>query len=44
MAMNNLAVAYLAAGSYDKAIALFERTLELHRKVLGPEHPTQSPA
>lgn len=37
--MGNLALAYKAAGELDKALALFEQTLEKRRVKLGDEHP-----
>ena len=37
--MNNLADVYDAQGKYAQAEALFSQTLEIQRRVLGPEHP-----
>ena len=37
--MNNLALAYQAAGKLDLALPLFEETLKLTKAKLGPEHP-----
>ena len=37
--MNNLAVAYQAAGKLDLALPLFEETLKLTKAKLGPDHP-----
>ena len=37
--MNNLAVAYQAAGKLDLALPLYEETLELRKAKLGPDHP-----
>ena len=37
--MNNLAVAYYFQGKYAQAEALYSQTLEIRRRVLGPEHP-----
>ena len=37
--MNNLAVAYQAAGKLDLALPLFEETLKLRKAKLGPDHP-----
>ena len=37
--MNNLALAYQAAGKPDLALPLFEETLKLKKAKLGPEHP-----
>ena len=36
---NSLAGAYRAAGRLDKAIALYEQTLEDSIRILGPDHP-----
>ena len=36
---NNLAYAYQTAGRLDKAIALFEQTLNDSTRILGPHHP-----
>jgi len=37
---NNLAGTYRASGRLDKAIALYEQTLEDSIRVLGPDHPS----
>ena len=37
--MNNLAVAYQAAGKLDLALPLLEETLKLQKAKLGPDHP-----
>jgi len=37
--MNNLALAYRAAGKLDQALPLLEETLKLRKAKLGPEHP-----
>ena len=37
--MNNLALAYQAAGKLDLALPLFEETLKLRKAKLGPDHP-----
>jgi lipopolysaccharide biosynthesis regulator YciM len=37
--MNNLAIAYKAAGRLDRAIPLHEQTLELRKSKLGADHP-----
>ena len=37
---NNLAGAYRASGRLDKAIALYEQTLEDSIRILGPDHPS----
>ena len=37
---NSLAGAYRAAGRLDKAIALYEQTLEDSIRILGPDHPS----
>jgi non-specific serine/threonine protein kinase/serine/threonine-protein kinase len=37
--MNNLANVYQYEGKYAQAEALFRQTLEIRRRVLGPEHP-----
>ena len=37
--MNNLAVAYWAAGKLDLAMPLFEETLKLQKAKFGPDHP-----
>ena len=37
--MNNLAEVYGVQGKYAQAEALFSQTLEIQRRVLGPEHP-----
>jgi Tfp pilus assembly protein PilF len=37
--MNNLAAALGDQGRYDEAEKLFRQTLEIRRRVLGPEHP-----
>ena len=39
MSMNNLANVYLAEGKYPQAEALYRETMEIQRRVLGPEHP-----
>jgi len=36
---NNLAAAYQAAGRFDEAIALFERTLADRERLLGADDP-----
>ena len=36
---NNLAGTYRASGRLDKAITLYEQTLEDHTHILGPHHP-----
>jgi len=36
--MNNLAIAYASAGKLVEAMPLFEKTLELRKATLGPEH------
>ena len=42
--MNNLADVYDEEGKYAQAEALYSQTLEIQRRVLGPEHPdTLSP-
>ena len=42
--MNNLAVAYQAAGKLDLALPLFEETLKLRKPSSAPIIPTRSPA
>ena len=37
--MNNLAIVYDEQGKYPQAEALYSQTLEIRRRVLGPEHP-----
>ena len=37
--MNNLAAAYRALARHQEALALQERVLEAHTRVLGTEHP-----
>jgi tetratricopeptide (TPR) repeat protein len=37
--MNNLASAYANMGKLDRSVPLFEETLRLARKELGPDHP-----
>jgi tetratricopeptide (TPR) repeat protein len=37
--MNNLALAYQAAGQLDKALPLLEQTLAKQKEKLGPDHP-----
>ena len=37
--MNDLALAYQAAGKLDRAVPLLEETLKLQKAILGPEHP-----
>ena len=37
--MNNLALAYQAAGKLNLALPLFEETLRLRTAKLGPDHP-----
>ena len=37
--MHNLATTYREQGSYANAQRLYEQTLEIRRRVLGPEHP-----
>jgi len=37
--MNNLALAYQAAGKLDRALPLFEETVALMKSKLGPDHP-----
>ena len=37
---NNLAGTYRASGRLDKAIALYEQTLEDSIRILGPDHPS----
>jgi tetratricopeptide (TPR) repeat protein len=39
MSMNNLADVYAAEGKYAQAEALFNKNLEVKRRVLGPTHP-----
>lgn len=39
VSMAGLAVAYIEAGQLEKALPLFEETLELRRTKLGPDHP-----
>ena len=38
--LNYLAVLYYAQGRYTEAETLYQRSLEIGRKVLGPERPT----
>ena len=40
--MNNLALAYRAAGKLDLALPLFEETLKLKKAMLGSEHPNHA--
>jgi hypothetical protein len=37
--MNNLAGLYLIQGKYEAAEPVYKETLQLTKKVLGPEHP-----
>ena len=37
---NNLAATYRASGRLDKAIALYEQTLDDVARILGPDHPS----
>ncbi len=37
--LNNLAELYQARGHYAEAEPLYERSLAIQEKVLGPEHP-----
>ena len=37
--LNNLAVLYLAQGQYAQAEPLYQRSLAIWEKTLGPEHP-----
>jgi tetratricopeptide (TPR) repeat protein len=37
--MNLLAAVYMDEGKYAQAEALFTQTLEVHKRVLGPENP-----
>jgi len=37
--VNNLAGNYHAQGKYAKAVPLYERTLIIYEKTLGPDHP-----
>ena len=37
--MHNLASLYFSRGRFDDAERLYAQTLELSRRVLGPEHP-----
>jgi tetratricopeptide (TPR) repeat protein len=37
--MNNLAIAYQAAGQLTKSVGLLEQTLEKMKAALGPDHP-----
>jgi eukaryotic-like serine/threonine-protein kinase len=37
--MDSLASVYTLEGKYAEAVALFGQTLEIERRVLGPEHP-----
>ncbi len=39
ISMNNLANVYWSQGKYGQAEALYSQTLEIQRRVLGPEHP-----
>ena len=39
LSMNNLALAYQAAGKLDLALPLHEETLKLKKAKLGPDHP-----
>jgi len=42
--MNNLALAYQAAGKLDLALPLFEETLKLRKAMVGPRtSPRRSP-
>src|SRR3954451_20078659 len=36
-ALNYLAVSYRALGRYEEAIPLFQRMLEIHEKIVGPD-------
>ncbi|MBI3937618.1 MAG: CHAT domain-containing protein [Betaproteobacteria bacterium] len=38
MSLNNLAALYEATGEYARALALYERSLAIREKALGPEH------
>ena len=42
--MNNLAMAYGAAGRTAEALALHEETLKLMKPKLGPDHPDTLPS
>jgi non-specific serine/threonine protein kinase/serine/threonine-protein kinase len=37
--MNNLAKVYWSQGKYARAEALYGQTMDIQRRVLGPEHP-----
>ena len=37
--MSNLALTYSALGRHEDALAMEERVLELHRRVLPEDHP-----
>ena len=37
--LNNLAALYNAQGQYAKAEPLYQRSLAIREKALGPEHP-----
>ena len=37
--MNNLAIILKGQGKSDEARKLHEQTLEIQRRILGPEHP-----
>lgn len=37
--LKNLALLYHAQGKYDEAEPLYQRSLAIWEKVLGPEHP-----
>jgi tetratricopeptide (TPR) repeat protein len=37
--MSKLAIVYATEGKYAQADALHSQTLEIQRRVLGPEHP-----
>ena len=39
MSMNNLAIALWSEGHYAEAEKLYRETLDMRRRVLGPEHP-----
>ena len=38
--MNNLAVVYTVLGRFEEALKLHEETLQIRRRLFGPEHPS----
>jgi CHAT domain-containing protein len=42
MGFNNLAELYRTMGAYDQAVPLYQRSLRIIEKALGPEHPNNA--